>query len=78
MQNIHNIIEIKRGLHKICGREIVDIIAKLDKCEDFYHDLFLTYGLVYNTETLIQKRSFIAEVTKYFILDRLPKRLLIS
>lgn len=73
MQNIHDIIEIKRGLHKICGREVVDTIAKLDKCEDFYKDLFVTYGLIYNTETLSQKESFIAAITKYFLFDRLPE-----
>lgn len=73
MQNIHNLIEIKRGLHKICSREVVNIIAELDKCEDFYRDVFLIYGLAYNTETIRQKRTFVAATTKYFIFDRLPK-----
>lgn len=34
MQNIHDIIEIKRGLHRVCERNLVDVIAELDKCED--------------------------------------------
>ncbi len=76
MENIDNIIEIKRGLHKICGRKLVNAIADLEKSEAFFKDLFVVYGLIYNTETLIQKRVFVAAVTKYFILDRLPKEYL--
>ncbi len=71
MHNIDDIIEIKRGLHKICEREVVNIIADLDRCEEFYRDLFLTYGLNYNTEMIRQKRTFVGAVTKYFIMDRL-------
>ena len=37
--NIDDIIEIKRGLHKICVQKIVNIIADLDRCEEFYRDL---------------------------------------
>lgn len=48
-------------------------IAALDCCEKFFKDIFGLYGLEYNTETLEQKRSFIAAATKYFILFRLPK-----
>lgn len=73
MQNIHDIIEIKRGLHRICSRDIVNIIAELDKCEEFYSNVFQIYGVVYNTETLSQKESFIAAITKYFLLDRLSE-----
>lgn len=73
MQNIHDIIEIKRGLHKICSRDLVNIIAELDKCEEFYRDVFQIYGVVYNTETLSQKENFIDAVTKYFLLDRLSE-----
>jgi len=78
MQNIENIIEIKRGLHKICSRGIVNVIAELDRCEEFYRNIFFIYGLVYNTETLSQKEDFIASVSKYFILDRLPDGCLYS
>lgn len=73
MENIDNIIEIKRGLHKICGRELVNSIAETEKCEDFYRNVFTTYGVIYNTDTLSQKESFIGASTKYFILDRLPE-----
>jgi len=76
MENIDNIIEIKRGLHKVCGRKLVNAIADLEKCEEFFKDLFVVYGLIYNTETLIQKRAFVAAITKYFILDRLPEEYL--
>ena len=76
MENIDNIIEIKRGLHKICGRELVNVIAETEKCEDFYRNIFTIYGLIYNTETIMQKREFIAASTKYFILDRLPEDIL--
>lgn len=58
MENIDNIIEIKRGLHKVCGRDLVDAIAELDKCEEFFRSIFLTYGLTYNTET-IRQRGFL-------------------
>jgi hypothetical protein len=51
----------------------VNAISELDKCEDFYRDVFLTYGLIYNTETIRQKRTFVAATTRYFILDRLPE-----
>jgi len=77
VENIDNIIEIKRGLHKVCGRKLVNAIADLEKCEAFFKDLFVVYGLIYNTETLIQKRVFVAAVTKYFILDRLPEEYLL-
>ena len=73
MENIDNIIEIKRGLHKICGRSLVNAVADLDQCEGFYRDVFQTYGLIYNTETIRQKRVFTVEITKYFILSRLPE-----
>lgn len=48
-------------------------IAALEDCEKFFKDVFALYGLEYNTETLEQKRSFIAVTAKYFILFRLPK-----
>lgn len=73
MQNIHDIIEIKRGLYRVCERNLVDVIAELDKCEEFYSNLFQIYGLTYNTETIKHKRTFVAATTKYFILDRLPE-----
>ena len=73
MQNIHDIIEIKRGLHRICGQILADAIAELDKCEEFYQDVFSLYGVIYNTETMKQKRVFVATTAKYFILDRFPE-----
>lgn len=73
MPNIDDIIEIKRGLHRICCRDLVNSIAEQSKIEDFYHDIFLVYGLAYDTETIRQKRVFVAAITKYFILDRLPE-----
>ena len=73
MQNIHDIIEIKRGLHRICDKDLVNSIAELNSIEEFYRDLFLIYDLTYNTETIRQKRVFVAAITKYFILDRLPE-----
>ena len=73
MQNTDNIIEIKRGLHRICGKDLVNSIAELSNIEEFYHDVFLIYGLTYDTETIRQKRVFVAAITKYFILDRLPE-----
>ena len=76
MENIDNIIEIKRGLHKIWGRDVVTVIAETEKCADFYRNIFTIYGLMYNTETIMQKREFIAASTKYFILDRLPEDIL--
>lgn len=76
MLNTNNIIEIKRGLHRICSRDLVNAISELDKCEDFYRDVFLTYGLIYNTETIRQKRTFVAATAKYFILDKLPENCL--
>lgn len=77
MQNIHNLIEIKRGLHKICSRNLVNAIAELDRCEGFYRSVFSTYGLTFDTETIRQKRVFVAAIVKYFILDRLPEGCLI-
>lgn len=76
MLNTNNIIEIKRGLHRICSRDLVNVISELDKCEEFYRDVFLTYGLIYNTETIRQKRAFVAATARYFILDRLPENCL--
>jgi hypothetical protein len=55
----------------------VNSIAELDKCEEFYRSIFSTYGLTFNTETIRQKRVFVAAIIKYFILDRLPKGCLI-
>lgn len=72
MENIDNLIEIKRGLHRVCDDSLMEKIAELDVCEKFFKDIFGLYGLEYNTETLEQKRSFIAVVAKYFILLRLP------
>ena len=73
MQDINCIIELKRGLHKICSIGLVNAISELNKFEEFYQDIFLIYGLTYNEETIRQKRTFVASTTKYFILDRLPE-----
>ena len=35
--------------------------------------MFSLYGLIYNTETIKQKRVFVATTAKYFILDRFPE-----
>lgn len=72
MENIDNLIEIKRGLHRVCDDSLMEKIAALDDCEKLFKDIFGLYGLEYNTETLEQKRSFIAVAAKYFILLRLP------
>lgn len=73
MDNIDNLIEIKRGLHRVCNDSLMEKIAAMDDCEKFFKDVFKLYGLEYNTETLEQKRNFIAAAVKYFILFRLPK-----
>lgn len=73
MDNIDNLIEIKRGLHRVCDDSLMEKIAALDDCEKFFKDIFGLYGLEYNAETLEQKRSFIAVAAKYFILLRLPR-----
>ena len=71
MENIDNLIEIKRGLHRVCNDSLMEKIAELDCCEKFFRDIFGLYGLEYNTEMLEQKRSFIGLAAKYFILFRL-------
>lgn len=71
MENIDNLIEIKRGLHRVCNDSLMEKIAGLDCCEKFFRDIFGLYGLEYNTETLEQKRSFIGYAAKYFIVLRL-------
>lgn len=76
MDNIDNLIEIKRGLHRVCDDSLMEIIAAMDDCEKFFKDVFKLYGLEYNTEMLEQKRNFIAAAAKYFILFRLPYRVL--
>ena len=65
-----NIIEIKRGIVKICSEFIMDVITSHDKCEDLYQDIFTLYGIYYDTETIKQKRVFVAAATEYFILKR--------
>lgn len=76
MDNIDNLIEIKRGLHRVCNDSLMEKIAAMDDCEKFFKDVFKLYGLEYNSETLEQKRSFIAAAAKYFILFRLPYHVL--
>ncbi len=71
MENIDNLIEIKRGLHRVCDDSLMEKIAALEDCEKFFKDIFGLYGLEYNTETLEQKRAFIAVAAKYFIFFRL-------
>lgn len=73
MENIDNLIEIKRGLREICAESLMEIIAGLDGCEKFYRDIFTLYGIEYSTEMLEQKGHFIAYATKYFIILRLPE-----
>jgi len=51
----------------------VNSISELNKFEEFYKDIFFVYGLTYDTETIRQKRTFVAAITKYFILDMLPE-----
>ena len=73
MENIDNLIEIKRGLHRVCNDSLMEKIAELDYCEKFFRDIFGLYRLEYNTEMLEQKRSFIGLAAKYFILLILPR-----
>lgn len=70
--NIDNIIEIKRGLIKLCNEDLMEDIVSLDRCEEFYESIFTTFGLSYDTATLSQKRRFVITMTRYFILDKLP------
>ena len=65
-----NIIEIKRGIIKTCCEFITEVIATHPKCEDLYQDIFTLYGLHYDTETIKQKRVFVAAATEYFIVKR--------
>ncbi len=65
-----NIIELMRGITSICSDAVIDVISSQEKCEDLYKDIFTIYGLEYNTETIKQKRAFVAAVTEYFILKR--------
>lgn len=48
-------------------------IASVPRFENFYKDIFELYNVEYDTETIKQKRTFVAAITKYFIIDRLPK-----
>jgi len=48
-------------------------IASVPRFENFYKDIFDIYSVEYDTETIKQKRTFVAAITKYFIIDRLPK-----
>lgn len=73
MVNTNSKIELKRGIRRICKLDLVDIIADLPNFECFYSDIFSLYNVPYNTATIMQKRCFVASVTKYFIFDRLPK-----
>lgn len=57
-----------RGIAPICCDVIMDVISSHNKCEDLYRDIFTIYGLPYDTETIKQKRVFVAAVTEYFIL----------
>ena len=57
-----------RGIAPICCDVIMDVISSHNKCEDLYCDIFTIYGLPYDTETIKQKRAFVAAVTEYFIL----------
>ena len=59
-----------RGIHKIGCDYIVDLIASNKKCECFYQDVFNLFGLVYDNETIKQKRVFVATVTEYFIFKK--------
>lgn len=73
MHNIYNVIELKRGIYKICSQELMEEIASVPRFENFYKDIFELYNVKYDTETIKQKRTFVAAITKYFIIDRLPK-----
>lgn len=48
----------------------MDVITSHERCEGMYSDIFALYGLPYDTETIKQKRVFVAAVTEYFILRR--------
>jgi hypothetical protein len=67
-----NLIEIRRGLFWICHEPLMDVIASLECCEQFYQDIFSTFGVLFNNKTIREKRVFVASITKYFIIDRLP------
>lgn len=77
MHNIYNVIELKRGIYKICSQELMEEIASVPRFEEFYKDIFELYNVFYSTETIRQKRTFVAAITRYFLLDRLPKEELV-
>lgn len=73
MHNIYNVIELKRGIYKICSQELMEEIASIPRFEEFYKDIFELYSVFFSAETIRQKRTFVAAITRYFLLDRLPK-----
>ena len=65
-----SLIEVMRGIHIIACDYIIAIISSHKKCECLYQDIFELNGLVYNPETIKQKRIFVAAITQYFIMKR--------
>lgn len=59
-----------RGITPICNDTILDVMPSYDGCEEFYRNIFESYGLTYDTETIRQKRAFVAAITEHFILKR--------
>ena len=74
--DIETIIELKRGIFRICWENLMEKISRTAGFTAFYRDVFQIYGLSFNNPTIRQKRNFVAAVTKYFILDRLPSRII--
>ena len=69
-------IELKRGIYKVCCNGLMEKISITTGFAFFYKDIFETYEVPFDYATVRQKRSFVAAVTKYFIIDRLPSEVL--
>lgn len=61
--------EVKRALHYICDKDLVNIVAPLSGI--FLSRLFYMYGLKFDAKTIKQKRLLVQRAIEYFVLERL-------
>lgn len=61
--------EVKRALHYICDKDLVNVVAPLSGI--FLSRLFYMYGLKFDDKTIKQKRLLVQRTIEYFVLERL-------
>ena len=60
-------------MYRVCEKPLILEIMEAKEIGYFFETAFMFNYVHFNAQVVRDKRAFVAAITKYFILDRLPK-----